>query len=137
MKAVLYAFLATLCYSAEIVIADNKLSKVHPLLLTFYVGTGISIGAALMLLAQGITIELPSKDVTWWILIVLAISFIADWSHFTSLHLGVGAVVLCISYSLMPVVATAIKGDLPSLRLIASWVLAAMALLLAYKEVAK
>jgi len=145
MQAVFFALAATIVYSLDTVLADNKLSKVTPLAITLIMGiTMVIFSAAGLWITQ---MELPFKGaekIEWptvnqwgWTALIVILAFAGDVFHFYSLHYKIGAVVLCTSYALQPVIATAFRGEFPSMRLMIAWTLAAAALLLAYKEIAE
>lgn len=135
LKAVIFAFLATLSYTAETVIADQKLPRITPLLLTFLLGVGTALVSLVLILFSPEKISWPSKGEVGWVAVVVLLVFCADWMHFASLHYKAGAVVLCTSYALMPVLATIMKAEMPSARMALAWLCAGLALALAYKEV--
>jgi hypothetical protein len=134
-KAVLFAFLATLSYTSETVIADQKLARTTPLLLTFLVGVGTASISLFLLMTSSGKIAWPGRTEYGWLILVILLTFCADWMHFASLHNKVGAAVLCTSYALMPVLASAMKAEMPSGRLILAWICGSLALVLASQEV--
>lgn len=135
-KAVLFAFLATVFFSGEATIADMKLQRPSPLFLTFLLGIGIAVFSLVPLACISPNkIVWPNKSEYGWMLMVVILTCTADWAHFAALHYRVGATILCTSYALMPIFASMMKAEMPSLRLFFAWICAGLALLLAYQEV--
>ena len=135
-KAFVFALLASVSYTVEAVVTDEKLEKPTPLLLAFPLGVCSALLSLILLLCT------PQEKIVWpsgaawsWVVLAALLTFGADWAHFGALHHKAGAVVLCTSYALMPVMATAMKGEMPSTRLVIAWLFGAMALYLSYEEV--
>lgn len=137
MKAVVLALVATFSYALETVVADKKLSNANPFAITLLMGVVAIIvsGARLLFFTPVTEMQWPKQEQYLWLALVLVLAYMADLCHFYALHHNVGAVVLCTSYALLPVLASMMKGEVPSTRLIIAWLFAACALLLAYKEI--
>ena len=134
--ALVLCFMASLCYAAELVITDKKLGKVSPIVLTFFFGITIAICAlpgVLHGIKTGSAVFPPWKSVML-VVAVGVLSFLADWCHFGALHYKAGGTVLATFYMLLPVFSSMMKGNVPSLRMIAAWVLGGAALYLISHE---
>ncbi len=73
---------------------------------------------------------------TEWALIGLVTIFFfgADYTHFYALHLRAGAVLLSTTYLLIPVIASVIEFQQPSLQLVLSWMFGFASLLLLFSK---
>ena len=132
-KAMLFCALAMVFYGLEISVADWKLAKVSPRVLTFCFSLGVALLAGLSLIFAKGQVLPKGSDWTVVVLMVLA-SFVAAVAHFAALNEGAGAVVLTMFYCLLPVVASlfaaVFKGEAPSWRLVLAWFAAVIALVL-------
>lgn len=139
MKTVTLALVATFSYAIETVVADKKLSNSNPFAITLLMGVVAIVvsGTHLLFFTPAAQMQWPKEEQFLWLALVLVLAYVADLCHFYALHYNVGAVVLCTSYALLPVLASMMKGEMPSTRLVIAWLLAACALFLAYKEVGK
>lgn len=131
--ATFFCVLAMVFYALETSIADWKLAKVSPRVLTLCYALGVAICAGISLL---FTKEQTIPHGSQWVYVILmvGVSFVAALSHFAALHHESGAVTLTMFYCLMPVAATLFmalfKQQLPSWRLVVAWGIAALALYL-------
>lgn len=132
-KSFLLCVLAMVFYGLEISVADWKLTRISPRLLTFCYALGVATLAGVGLLVDWPETVPRGKEWSFVGLMVLA-SFVAALAHFAALHEGAGAVSLTLVYCLLPVVASlfaaVFKGEIPTLRLVLAWVAAAVALAL-------
>ena len=131
--AVWFGVLAMLFYALETSITDWKLTKISPRVLTLCYALGVAICAAISLIFTK-DVKLPQGSQWLYVVLMIGASFIAASSHFAALHHDSGAVMLTMFYCLMPVAATVFmaifKHELPSWRIVVSWIIAAVALYL-------
>lgn len=83
--------------------------------------------------------RLPTGNEWWYVVLMVAASFIAASAHFYALNQRATAVVMCTFYALLPVTASLLvfvfsKRELPSWKVILAWVLAAVAVYLVASE---
>jgi drug/metabolite transporter (DMT)-like permease len=132
-KALLFCTIAMIFYGLEISVADWKLSKVSPRVLTLCYSLAVAVFAGLSLVFARGQVGPAGSEWTFVGLMVLA-SFVATVGHFAALNEGAGAVVLAMFYCLLPVVASlfaaVFKGEAPSLRLVLAWLAAVTSLVL-------
>lgn len=132
--AILFCILAMLFYALEIAVADWKLTSVSPRFLTLCYSLGVAICAAISLLVGNSPIKTPQGYQWFFVALLIGASFIAAVSHFEALHHESGAVMLTMFYCLMPVAASfymaCFKREVPNLRIVLAWIVAAVALYL-------
>lgn len=132
--AVTYCMIAMAFYALEIAVTDWKLTSISPRLLTLCYALGVAICAAVSLSMQSIEIKMPQGNQWIFVLLMIAASYIAASAHFNALTEQSGAVMLTMFYCLMPVAASLymaiFKWELPSFRMVAAWLVAALALYL-------
>lgn len=136
-KAMMFSLMAMFFYAVEIVTTDLKLSEMNPRLTTFFYATGVGVLSGVSLLL------FPIEDTDWpkgssvWMFVALMVgaSFVAATAHFFALHEKSGAAVMTTYYALLPVTASVLvftfsNQELPSLRMVLAWILAAIAIYL-------
>lgn len=132
-QALLCCAAAMLFYGLETAVADWKLRDVHPRVLTFLYAVGVAVFAGVYLLFADKP-RWPKGGEWGYVAFLIVASFIAAVAHFMAINLKAGAVTLTLFYSLLPVVAAlftaVVKGELPTLRTVLAWLLAAAALAL-------
>ncbi len=135
----LFCVLACFFYAAEVVIADKWLGKTSPILITMLFGLGICIFSlpGVVRNFQNGTTQVPGGKEILIITAAAFLSFLADWFHFAALHQRVGAVIVATSYLLIPIMCSAMKCEIPSVRMIGAWILGGMALYLMSDELTK
>lgn len=149
MKTLL-CILASAMYATEIVLTEKYLKGVSSVVLTMLLGATIVIfGIPFALYAahsNGVevhdpkaesstsSLKLPSVKQLGILILVSGFSFLADWSHFEALKRHASSAALATFYVLIPVICTAMKGELPSGRMVAAWILGGAALLLISSE---
>ena len=128
-----FCLLAMAFYALEIAITDWQLSRLEPKLVTFLYAAGVALFAGIRL-AIGERTPLPTGRQWLFVALMIVASFLAASAHFQALHERAGAVVLTLSYCLMPVAASVymalFTGLVPDFRTVAAWLLAAIALAL-------
>ena len=142
-NALFFSLIAMVFYATEIVVTDLKLGKVSPKLLTILYSGGVMACAIAYFLFSYFTSEeetrLPTGNEWWYVVLMVAASFIAASAHFYALNQRATAVVMCTFYALLPVTASLLvfvfsKRELPSWKVILAWVLAAVAVYLVASE---
>jgi uncharacterized membrane protein len=132
------AMVAMVFYAMEIVVADLALGRVSPRFLTLLYATGVAVCAGLSLITnppKGGVVS-PNRSEWLFVLLMIAVSFIAATAHFEALHAKAGATTMCTFYCLLPVMAALLvfffteEHRLPSKRMIAAWLLGAVAVYL-------
>lgn len=133
-KSLVFCTIAMVCYGLEIAVADWKLAKLSPRLLTFCYALGVAACAGLSLLVSRERPALPAGPEWAFLGLMILASFAAALAHFAALHAGAGAVALTLYYCLLPVVASAfaaaVKREIPDARLVLAWLAAVLALAL-------
>lgn len=133
-KALVFCTVAMVCYGLEIAVADWKLTRLSPRLLTFCYALGVAACAGLSLLFSRDRPALPVGPEWMFLGLMILASFAAALAHFAALHARAGAVVLTLCYCLLPVVASVfgvvVKGEVPTAKLALGWVAAVIALIL-------
>ena len=135
-KVLIYLCLAcSTLYALETSFVDRKLNNVSPILLTLWTGVGIVLISAVLLLTthrhHGF---FPAKEAWPLIFMVTILFFAADYTHFYVLHLRAGAVLLSTTYLLIPIIASLIEQQQPSLSIILAWVFGFISLLLLFSK---
>jgi drug/metabolite transporter (DMT)-like permease len=132
-KSFLLCVLAMAFYGLEISVADWKLTRISPRLLTFCYALGVAVLAGIGLLFHWPE-TIPCGKEWAFVGMMIVASFVAALAHFAALHEGAGAVSLTLVYCLLPVVASlfaaVFNGELPTVRLVLAWAAAAVALAL-------
>ena len=132
--AAIYCMLAMAFYALEIAVTDWKLTSVSPRFLTLCFSLGVAVCAAISLSIGKAEIKMPQGWQWSFVLLMIAASFVAALAHFKALNEQSGAVMLTMFYCLMPVMASLymalFKWELPNLRVVVAWLVAALALYL-------
>ena len=132
--ATLFCTLAMLFYALEIALTDWKLANISPRLLTLFYAIGVAVCAAVTLSIGHEKIRMPEGNQWLFVFLMIVASFIAAETHFAALNSQSGAVTLTMFYCLMPVAASfymaIFKWELPNVRVILAWLVAAFALYL-------
>lgn len=136
MSALTFCLLASVLYTFELAVTDRQLPRVSPIALTGLFGICIAASAipgAITSYRQG-ELELP-RGREWILIAVLgALSFLADWCHFSALHYRAGSAVLATFYLVLPVTCSILLWEPPSLRRVVAWILGGIAILLVSSE---
>jgi drug/metabolite transporter (DMT)-like permease len=125
----------SLFYALETTIVDKRLSKVSPIVLTFWSALGITVIAGVVCMFKKEDL-LPEEIRFEWIALLGAIIFFfaADYTHFLALNQGAGAVLLATTYLLIPAMCSLFRWESPSWSTIVAWALATTAIILLYKD---
>lgn len=145
MKTLL-CIIASAMYATEIVLTEKYLKGVSSVVLTMLLGATIVIFGIPFALYTGHTngvevhnpkadsvtssLKLPTMRQIGILILVSGFSFLADWAHFEALKRHASSAALATFYVLIPVICTAIKGEWPSWKMIAAWILGGVALYL-------
>lgn len=131
----LICLLSSLFYAFETSLVDKKLQNVPPLVLTFWSGLGITLIAGVMLLTTHKSSFYAPSSHEWALIILVTLFFFgADYTHFYALHLKAGAILLTTTYLLIPIIASIIEFQQPSLQLVLAWIFGFTSLLLLFSK---
>jgi drug/metabolite transporter (DMT)-like permease len=123
----LLPLLAAAFYAGEMVITDNRLTKMSPVVLTFLTSLGMTVFTlCLMVYDHSYWAQIKTATTHEWYgigLLVLACC-LGALCHYGSLHKDTGATMLALFYVLLPVFAAAMKFEKPTPKMIFAWILA-------------
>ncbi len=128
------AIIAMAFYALEISITDLKLSQISPRLLTLIYSLGVALVSLISLLIEPAHSGAPNVNQITFIVLMVIASFIGASAHFEALHGGIGTAKLTLAYAFLPVAgalhSVIFKKEIPSLGLVAAWLLAVLSLYL-------
>lgn len=137
----LYAIGAITLYAIANVIFERKLAKISPLASTTFLYVGLLLFSAPLLLMRDqlkLALTMPQTNQCWLLVVCGVLFFLADLSYFYAYKLGGTLEQVALASLLYPVIATIIKtvsgGTWPSRSDAASWVIAAVAVVVAVKQ---
>ena len=141
MIAVLFA-LSSLFFSAiHNVIIKRKLAQLSPLALMLFSHSGVAIMVFCIILfghVAGFRFGKPHGNQYWFLTISIALLFLSSFSFYRAYYEGASLMMMTTLVVLLPVftslVETGIGGSTPSLRQIAAWFFAAIAVLLVSRQ---
>lgn len=121
---------AAIFYSIEMVSQERKLPKITPIVVTFLFGLGVMLYGLPIVTAEVVmgTVKWPNNWEWCLLFIIPIIAFFADWSHFVAIHAQIGSIALATMYMAIPVFASLLKLESPSLPRVISWLLTGLAL---------
>jgi drug/metabolite transporter (DMT)-like permease len=122
-------------YALETSLVDKKLPNVPPMVLTFWSALGITLISGFLLISTHKNHLYTLSAQEWGLVVLVTLLFFgADYTHFYVLHLKAGAVLLSTTYLLIPIIASIVEMQVPSMQIVLAWIFGFVSLLLLFNR---